>query len=51
MELLVEQQFSEELIHKAGIKFQADTSYYKKLGDFESYILRFCIKISPLFYV
>ncbi|WP_246943938.1 phosphotransferase enzyme family protein [Bacillus pinisoli] len=38
MEQVVNQLFSEELIHKAGKNFGAETQSYRKLGDFESYI-------------
>jgi Ser/Thr protein kinase RdoA (MazF antagonist) len=47
MELIVEKQFSEEIIHKAGGKFQADTRNYKKLGDFESYIFEVLYQNKP----
>jgi Ser/Thr protein kinase RdoA (MazF antagonist) len=47
MEQLVEKQFSEVLIHKAGKGFGADTSNYVKLGDFESYIFEVKYKGKP----
>ncbi|MBM7659642.1 Ser/Thr protein kinase RdoA (MazF antagonist) [Bacillus mesophilus] len=38
MEQSVDRLFSEDLVHKAGQGYGADTKEYRKLGDFESYI-------------